>query len=216
MNKSRKIIILCLTFSLIVSCVAFSYAAPARPVSAQESSTSKEELQRIAELSSDKYNHLLQVWSKNPNYPSDIDANFPDFYGGAYVDDNKELVILVTTLDDKTINYFGDLIDLEHVRFSLANHSFQELLRTQEAIDHYLASDDLDEKFSTLITGTGISVKENAVTVYAATENLEELRNSFINVYSARRGQPCNIRFHTLWVDSDPAQGRYSRINLGR
>ena len=122
MNKAQKIISICLAISLIVSCAVFSYADPTQPAPVQKSTIAEEELQRIAELSSDKYNHLLQVWSKDPNYPSDTDANFPDFYGGAYVDDNKELVILVTILNDETIDYFGNLIDLEHVRFSLADN----------------------------------------------------------------------------------------------
>lgn len=206
MNKARKIITMCLAISLIVSCVVFSYAAPMQPTPAQESTTTEEELQRIAELSSDKYNHLLQVWSKDPNYPSDIDANFPDFYSGAYVDDNKELVILVTALNDGTIDYFGNLIDLEHVRFSSANNSFQELLYVQETIENYLASNSLDENSSALITGTGISIKENAVIVYAATEDLENICNTFTSVYSARNGQPCNIQFRSLWMNADSVQ----------
>lgn len=213
MNKVRKILASCLIISLIVSCAAFSYAVPEQSVSTQESNTSEGELQHIAELSSDKYNHLLQVWSKDPNYPSDTDANFPDFYGGAYIDDNKELVILVTILDNETINYFKNLIDLEHVRFSLADHSFQELLHAQESINNYLASDGLDGTSSALITGTGISIKENAVTVYAATENLEELHNSLASVYTTRSGQPCKIQFHTLKVDTDSAQHTVSEQN---
>lgn len=203
MNKARKTITVCLAISLIVSCVAFSYAAPTQPTPAQETTTSEEELQRIAELSSDKYNHLLQVWSKDPNYPSDIDANFPDFYGGAYVDDNKELVITVTSLDEETIGYFGNLIDLEHVRFSLADHSFQELLDTQESINTLLTSNSLDEKIAASITGTGISVKENSAVVYAATENFGDIRNSLATVYSTRDSKNCNIIFCSLWTNTE-------------
>ena len=206
MNKAQKIISKCLAISLIVSCAVFSYAAPTQPAPVQKSTIAEEELQRIAELSSDKYNHLLQVWSKDPNYPSDTDANFPDFYGGAYVDDNKELVILVTILNDETIDYFGNLIDLEHVRFSLADNSFQELLYVQETIENCLDSNSLDENSSALITGTGISIKENAVIVYAATEDLDNICNSFTRVYSARNSQPYNIRFRSLWMNTDPVR----------
>lgn len=88
MNKAQKIITLCLTISLLVSCVAFSYAAPEQPVFEQGTSASEEELQHIAELSSYKYNQLLQVWSKDLNYLSNTDANFPDFYGGSLTSDN--------------------------------------------------------------------------------------------------------------------------------
>lgn len=199
MSKTHKITVLCLAVTLILSCAAFYYAASGQLASTWKSAVPEEDLQRIAELSSDKYNDLLQVWSKDPNYPSDTDANFPDFYGGAYVDDNKELVILVTTLDDETVQYFETLIDLEHVRFSSAEHSFQELLHAQEAVDHCLASGTLDENVSALITGTGISAKENSVIVYAAAENPEELRGSFANVFSANDSQACNIQFHSLY-----------------
>ena len=155
MNKTHKITVLRLALTLILSCAAFYYAASGHLPSARKSTVPEEGLQRIAELSSDKYNDLLQAWSKDPNYPSDTDANFPDFYSCAYVDDNKELVILVTTLDDETV--------------------------------------------SALITGTGISAKENAVIVYAATENPEELRGSFTDVFSASDSQACNIQFHSLY-----------------
>lgn len=125
MNKTHKITALCLAVTLILSCAVFYYAASGHLAPTRKSAVPEKDLQRIAELSSDKYNDLLQAWSKDPNYPSDTDANFPDFYGGAYVDDNKELVILVTTLDDETVQYFETLIDLEHVRFSSAEHSFR-------------------------------------------------------------------------------------------
>ena len=199
MNKTHKITVLRLAVTLILSCAAFYYAASGHLPSARKSTVPEEGLQRIAELSSDKYNDLLQAWSKDPNYPSDTDANFPDFYSCAYVDDNKELVILVTTLDDETVQYFETLIDLEHVCFSAAEHSFQELLHAQEAVDHCVASGTLDENVSALITGTGISAKENAVIVYAATENPEELCGSFTDVFSANNSQACNIQFHSLY-----------------
>lgn len=196
MNKARRIITMCLAISLIAACAAFSYAAPTRPAPAQESAASEEELQRIAELSSDKYNHLLQVWSKDPNYPSDIDANFPDFYGGAYVDDNKELVITVTSLDEETTDYFKDLIDLEHVRFSLVDHSLQELFDVQAEIDSYLQS-GTDKEICSAITGTGITQRENAVNVYVASNAPSDLPGVILNRFHPTDSS-CDIRFTTL------------------
>lgn len=168
MSKTGKTIILGLIACLMVFCAAF-FQAVSGP--APENGMSGEELQRVAEHSSDQYNHLLQVWSKDPNYPSDTDANFPAFYGGAYMD-GPELVIMVTSLDEETIGYFEALIDLEHVQFSLADRSFQELLHTQASINEWLASNPLDET-AAHITGTGISMRENSVVVY--TENPEPL-----------------------------------------
>lgn len=196
MNKARKIITLCLTISLIVFCVAFSYSAPEQPVSEQGSSASEEELQHIAELSSDEYNHLLRVWSKDPNYPSDTDANFPDFYGGSSTGDNNDMVIYVTRLDQDVIDYFGNIIDLNHVQFSRVTNSYQELLHTQEAIDFYIDSCEAKEICSA-ITGTGISQDNNAVNIYISSNAPSGLTDVILEKIS-HVNDTCEIRFITL------------------
>lgn len=196
MNKARKIITLCLTISLIVFCVAFSYATPEQPVSEQGSSASEEELQHIAELSSDKYNHLLQMWSKDLNYSSDTDTNFPNFYGGSSTGDNNDMIIYVTRLDQDVIDYFGNIIDLNHVQFSKVTNSYQELLNTQEAIDFYIDNCE-DKEICSAITGTGISQDNNAVNIYISSNAPSGLTDVILEKIS-HVNDTCKIRFITL------------------
>ena len=210
MNKARKIITLCLTISLIVFCVAFSYATPEQPVSEQGSSASEEELQYIAELSSDKYNHLLQVLRKYLNYSIDTDTNFPNFYVGSSTGDNNDMIIYVTRLDQDVIDYFGNIIDLNHVQFSKVTNSYQELLNAQEAIDFYIDNCE-DKEICSAITGTGISEDNNAVNIYISSNAPSGLTDVILEKIS-HVNDTCEIRFITLdltFGSSDDTNNRF-------
>ena len=65
----------------------------------------------------DKYTTLLTHWAYDKEHIDDVYADFPSFYGGAYINDDQELVIQVTNSDAETMTYFKNLIDLTDVKF---------------------------------------------------------------------------------------------------
>lgn len=109
----------------------------------------------------EKYNILLNEWAYDKEYIDDVNANFPEYYGGAYID-NDDLVIQVTSLNDEIREYFAELIDLNGVIFEEVTYSFEELKVEQQKIEELMTSDELPFK----IVGVGISIKSNSITAY--------------------------------------------------
>lgn len=138
--------------------------------------TSSESLESI---SLEKYNTLLMAWSTIPGIPSDRYADFPSFYGGAYIDENKQLVIQVTEYNDNILEYFADLIDLEGVRFQTVENSLTELFEIKHELNERIsanASNPLSlSAQDSLIDGTGISISNNSVNLYVKPDSVSAI-----------------------------------------
>ena len=133
MGRFRRVIPYCLIAGVILCCVAYAFTDHGQDVQDAASSSlpvyPAADLEYISNLGSEKYNHLLDIWREDGPYSSTQDIAYPSFYGGCYEDDNKDFVIMVTSLDQEVIDYFENLIDLNYVRFSLVENSYQELNR---------------------------------------------------------------------------------------
>ena len=46
------------------------------------------EIQNKENIACGKYNLLLKKWAYDPNYIDDVNADFPEFYGGAYINED--------------------------------------------------------------------------------------------------------------------------------
>ncbi|NBI67087.1 hypothetical protein D1646_09695 [Pseudoflavonifractor sp. 60] len=205
MGRFRRIISFCIIASIIFSCMAYTFAYNGQDIhdsaSSSTSTSSAEELEYISNLGTEKYNYLLDVWREDGAYSRTQDISYPSFYGGCYEDDNKDFVIMVTSLDQEVIDYFENLIDLNYVRFSLVENSYQELLDGKATIKQLLSSGAFGESITKLFTGTGISQRENAVNVYLATEDIAAIRDTIEQVYAANTYKPCKLRFISAWYD---------------
>lgn len=122
-----------------------------------------------------KYNLLLKEWAYNPLNVDDINANFPDYYGGAYINEDKKLVINTTELNDNVLSEIGNIIDLTDVEFVEVEYSFEQLKEEQMNIVNRLSSDVSICSADEYIEGIGISVKNNSVYVQADTSSQEEM-----------------------------------------
>ena len=216
MAKFRRTISLCLTLVIILSCAAYAFAYNRQNIydiaSPSTSARSSDELEYISNLGTEKYNHLLDVWRKDGAYSRTQDTTYPSFYGGCYEDDNKDFVIMVTSLDEEVIDYFENLIDLNYVRFSLVENSYQELLDGKAVIKQLLFSGAFGEDITSLFTATGISQGENAVNIYLATEDIDAVGDTIEQVYAANTDQPCKLHFISAWYD-DPGSSESDEQN---
>ncbi|MCI8914205.1 MAG: hypothetical protein HFF38_08780 [Lawsonibacter sp.] len=203
MGRFRRVIPYCLIAGVILCCVAYAFTDHGQDVQDAASSSlpvyPAADLEYISNLGSEKYNHLLDIWREDGPYSSTQDIAYPSFYGGCYEDDNKDFVIMVTSLDQEVIDYFENLIDLNYVRFSLVENSYQELLNEQAVVKQLLSSGAFGENITKLFTGTGISQQENAVNIYLATVDIDSVRGTIEQVYAANTDQPCKLRFVSLW-----------------
>lgn len=201
MKTISKVLLGCLMVGAATSCAVYSYAISndfryGNDYNPQSYSIDAE-ADDIHESSSEKYDYLLRNWSDDPEWPDDRNANFPDFYGGAYINDEGELVIQVTSLNEEVISYFADLIDLEHVHFSEVKYSLHELFEAQEMINDILTSNDTDASIRDSINGTGISIENNTVNVYVSSDSCVG-PVSILDTYSEYANDLCSIDFVKL------------------
>ena len=117
-----------------------------------------------------KYNLLLKEWSRDKEYVDDAYADFPSFYGGAYIDSNKNLVILLTEINKNNIKYFGELIELTDVVFEEAKYSYTELVKEKDAATEQMML--RREEYNDVVVGVGVSIPDNMVNLYIITDNV--------------------------------------------
>lgn len=214
MIRFRRITSYILSIAVIMSCTVYAFAYNINNQVSEIPLASSEDLEYISNLGSEKYNHLLNVWCEGVPYSGSQEANYPPFYGGCYEDEDKYLVIAVTSLDQEVIDYFGSLIDLDYVRFSLVRDSYQELLDGKAVINQLLRSHTFGDTITNLFTGTGIAVPENAVNIYMSTDNFDSIRGTIEEVYSANSDKQCNLRFVSLYNDSGTSGEEYTQPYL--
>jgi len=128
-----------------------------------------DELQIKENLANEKYTILLRNWAYEPEYIDDVEADFPSFYGGAYINSNRDLVIQVTSAIDDVKDYFSEMVDLTNVILDEVQFSYASLKAEKKAIAD-LMDPYSDDSYVSSISGVGISFPENAVTLYVYTE----------------------------------------------
>ncbi len=110
-----------------------------------------------------KYSSLLQAWSNN----SETGINYPDFYGGAYINNDKNLVIQVTSIADEIINYFGSIINLNNVIFNEVEYPYSTLKAQYDTIvNNVVKSNNFP-----LVTGVSIIEKDNSINIYISNDS---------------------------------------------
>ncbi len=115
-----------------------------------------------------------------PELIDDANANFPSFYGGAYINAEKKLVIQVTSLDESVIEYFENIIGLTNVIFDEVKYSYAELKQAHADIVNKMDATSTDPIIAN-IAGVGISYKDNAVALYLITSDSDAKSSSIKN-----------------------------------
>ena len=123
-------------------------------------------------IAMDKYNQLLVEWAFDKNYPNDIYADFPDFFGGAYIGAHGNLVIMLTHQDKQIEDYFDKLIGLDNVVFEKTTHSFETLVSESDAAAGRIA--EVNSAYHGAVSSVGISIPDNAINVYINMNIVEE------------------------------------------
>ena len=126
------------------------------------------EAAQMEQISLQKYNDLIKFWCGNTGLADEAAAEYPDFYGGAYLDEKRSLVLLVTSDEDAAAAYFSDLIDMENVSIKTVKYNYKTLLAEQARIASLIPT--YEGEAIKRITGVGIDVKGNAVALYIETD----------------------------------------------
>ena len=104
-----------------------------------------------------KYNELLDEWTSGVDTEGNVNIAYPDYYGGAYIDDDKNLVILVTTEIEVARKEISTIINLADIKFENVTYSFNQLREVQDEIESDV---ETSKGLGKGITGIGLSVKE--------------------------------------------------------
>ena len=91
-------------------------------------------------------------------------ADYPDYYGGAYIDHNGKLVVLVTQPVDECKRIIEKIANEENFIVKNCQYSYKELLTIKEKIEK-LHNENLDSKIFKNLTIYGVSDRENLVFV---------------------------------------------------
>lgn len=150
----------------------------------------------------EKYNQLLLEWAFDKNFPNDTHANFPEFYGGAYIGEHGNLVILLTKHDDETVNYFSDLIGLDNVVFESVQNSYKSLIAASESA--VATMEKVNTEYFGSVSSVGVSVPDNAINVYLNRNVIEEHSLDVQRICSALTDYP-NVRVIEVAGYDEPA-----------
>lgn len=153
-------------------------------------------------IANEKYNTLLVHWAFDKNFPNDVYADFPEFYGGAYIGTHGNLVILLTERNDDTIGYFEELIGLDNVVFEEAEYSYGMLVEEKDAAVAAIAG--VNERYHRAVSSVGISVPDNAINLYLNMTVVEEHDLDIQQICAALTSFP-NIRVMEVSGYDEPA-----------
>ena len=169
-NMKKRYIVICLVLCFILlMCVLVFGDSKTMEVQSLSSLPSYEK----ESIAGEKYNNLMREWAFDPDYISDTNADFPEFYGGAYINEDKLFVIQVTNSFEEAREYFSGMIDLTDVAFEKVKYSIYDLKEVQSAVVQEIESNA--DLFSNGYMGVGISSKHNEVTVYVERVGLNWL-----------------------------------------
>lgn len=165
-KNMKKIIVNSIMILLFLVLISTSFDVKAEEcVTENQVSVAYDSLRAKENLANEKYNKLLKAWSFNQEYVSDTYANFPEFYGGAYINFNKDLVIKVTVLNNEIEEYFAKLIDLENTEFEVVEYSYRRLIEEKDNLVDKMNS--FSPNLSTLnVCGVALNVEDNALDLY--------------------------------------------------
>ena len=123
---------------------------------------------------SEQYNSLLTHYANGEQYFSEINLDYPDWYGGAYVSGEK-LIIHVTELTDEVRNELTAITGNPDLIIQEAAHSFEDLVAAQAMLDAvWTQSGKLELKRGAQVVGSGLSVNQNTVRLYVSGIDSEE------------------------------------------
>ena len=150
----------------------------------------------------EKYNKLLVEWAYDKNFPNDVYADFPEFYGGAYIGGHGNLVILLTQQNSHNEAYFEEIIGLDNVVFETVKYSYKMLIEKSDAA--VMVMDAVNQQYYNAVSSLGISVEDNAINVYMNMDVVEQYELDVQEIRAALTDYP-NVKIIETRGYDEPA-----------
>lgn len=183
------ILLLCLTLIFGLAVNAYAQTTEISEMTSTENAAFLEEQDR----SNEAYNRLLIAFA-NEGDAERIDQSFPDYYAGAYIDqEDGHLVILYAGAEHTDLEYMENVCNNEKVEFQEAKYSLNELLTIRDKVVY--ASETMAAKASSVeianvvepvVNATSIRENENRIYIGLSSidsETINNLSKEVIRVY---------------------------------
>ena len=110
-------------------------------------------------ISCSKFRTLREFWSVGAQ------ISYPDYFGGVYLDEEKNLVICLKDMSNQVKDYISEIISLDNVTFKQVKYSYKELYDEKSRIVQACFIDKSNPWHST-VSAVGISELLNSVNIY--------------------------------------------------
>lgn len=119
----------------------------------------------IKELESAKMDALLR--SELLSQPFSMETKeYATYFGGSYINDDADLVVMLTSMEENVLNYYRGVINNDYVIYQLCNNSLNELNELKDSIlDYYEQNYNANDVLLSAISSVSICDQINKVVV---------------------------------------------------
>lgn len=149
----KRIFVLALTLALALSLGVQAYAV-------SDAAREKES------AAFDIYMAMLTEWCSDKSNVSDLNAVFPDYYGGSYINDEHDFVIQIVGSIDEAAADLARFIDTDKVIFEEVKYSWNELNAEADRISAEMQTPGT--KAAETVSLVGIDGKNNSLLIYTS------------------------------------------------
>lgn len=114
----------------------------------------------------DIYMAMLTEWCPDKDNVSDLNAVFPDYYGGSYINDDHDFVIQIVGSVDEAAADLSRFIDTGKVIFEEVRYSWNELNAEADRISAEMRT--AGTKAAETVSTVGVDGKNNALLIYTS------------------------------------------------
>lgn len=167
---------------LLVSCMAVSFVMVDGSVSGAESGGAKA-LQAMGNASEKAVAEQVKAFQKEDALQQDAKDAYAELmdvveesaaveknYAGAYIDDENQLVVNLTTSSEKVQDIVQENTESQEVEFREREYSYDELM----GVSNQIAEAISDTKYMELVSSISVSQKQNAVLVKMRDSSYED------------------------------------------
>ena len=192
---------------LLASCMAVSFVMADGSVSGAESGGAKA-LQTMGDASEKEIAEQVKAFQKEDALQRDAKDAYDELmdvvedsaaveknYAGAYINDDNQLVVNLTTSSEKVQDIVQDGTESQKVEFHRKKYTYEELKEVSDQIGDAIAG----TKYIDVVSSVGVNEIDNAVEVAMTDLSYEE----------GFRREICNhecIRFNKTMYESEPAK----------
>ena len=175
-------------FLSLACCVAVAYSCASSSNSSKNIECSNDDSTNLEQHSSNGEAEALAAWNRFMNtfgysHNASDSIEYPDYYGGAYVKDNKIIVFFKNGIDKvEAKKELSSRIDLGYVEFRECDYSYAELMNLDEWLFDFFTKDGNKSLLNSLgVDGWSINKDKNRILI-----KLRECSDFYVSEFKSK------------------------------